>query len=291
MREMDPSKHIPFDDSIQDKPDRRVHRPIRIIFFLVVSILYTLGLVFYMDFYYSENESVIWDQNTAIEDVINDTGTEQYESAKILMEEGMAKWDDLEYVEYSAKGSDGDEIAYFDEHYRIDNINDEFWYSSSDNVEICLGDEEGSTCELFTGFVRKDEKTYKYTEGDKQEVEPESFSSIADLTEISAFVLDVLNRDNSGFDIDVNIVDGVYNPDNQPVKFVEINYYRKQTNNALSNIFKVYADVIYDKLSIEMIIDSEGNILEAKVPHVYSEMKLYFYSYNEPLEISLPDEE
>jgi hypothetical protein len=290
MREMDPSKHIPFDDSIQNKPDRRVHRPIRIIFFLVISILYTLGLVFYMDFYYSENESVIWDQNTAIEDVRNDALTEQYETAKILMEEGIAKWDDLEYVEYSAIGSDGDEIAYLNEHYRIDNINDEFWYSNSGNTESCIGNEESSSCELFTGFVRKDEKTYKYTEGKKQEVESESFSSLADLTEVSAFVLDALNRDNSGFDIDVNLVEGVYNPDDQPVK-VEINYFIKESDNALSKLFKVYADVIYDKLSIEMIIDSEGNILEATVPHVYSEMKLYFYSYNEPVEIKLPEEE
>lgn len=293
MREMDPSKHIPFDDKNTAKDKRKSGRSQRLTLVMLLSIIYMLGLIYYRDFYNQdvlsnrENPGVVQpEDNMSIVD-----NTQKFEEAKSIIEEGMAKWDNLDYVEYSAEGSDGDEIPYFNENYLIDNVNDEYSYSVTYDAKSCTGVIEGSNCDVFSGLIKKEGKLYKYEEGKKQEVESDDMSPSAKLPEVKDFILNYLNSDMSDYDLDVNIYDGLYQPDNQAVKFVEINYFRKQNNNALSKIFKAYADVIYDKLSIEMIIDSEGRILEATIPHVYSEMKLYFYSYNEPVEITLPEEE
>lgn len=286
MREMDPSKHIPIDDKTIEKDNCRSHWSQRFTLVILMSIIYMFGLVYYNDFYKKgvENTAQEYGVVQSEDNMPIKNNAQDFEKAKALIEEGMAKWEDLDYVDYTAKGSDGDEIAYFKENYLINNVDNEFRFSSNVDTEF-----DFSLSDIT--FVKKDGEMYKYTDGKKQVVESHSFTPIASLQDVKVFVENILRRDNSGYDMDVNIYDSTYQFGNQAVTYVEINYFKKQENNALSNIFKVYADVTYDKLSIEMIIDSEGKILQATLPHAYSEMKLYFYSYNEPLEIKFPEED
>lgn len=287
MREMDPTKHIPVDDNIPTKPDIRKNRPLRIIFFQVLAILYTLGLVFYLDYYYSENDSVIWDQNVAVNETTTTSDVDKFAKAKTMIEDGMAKWEDLETVEYTIRGGDGDEDVYIEYHYKMDFETGDYDFVSYD---LCASNEEPTQCVQEKRYVSIDGKITNIVDGKKESVDDYTLSFT--LPELKEMINTELGDEKSlSFDRVFNMQKGFYGFEDEQVTYVSIDYYRKPSGNAFTNLFKAYADVILDKSSLEVVIDSEGNILEVKMPYYYDEIGVHFASYNQPLEITLPEEE
>jgi hypothetical protein len=286
MREMDPSKHIPMDDKIIEKDNCRSHWSQRFTLVMLMSIIYMFGLIYYMDFYNKGVENT--DQEYGIvqpEDNMPITNNaKEFEKAKILIEEGLAKWENLDSVEYSVRGSDGDETAYMEYHYKLDITNDDYDFTS---YNPCLGGDGPMPCMQENRYVSMDGKITQIVDGNNQTID--EYTLPFSLQEIDEMIMSYLNESwQTGYEMDVKVVEGVYGIDNQPVTFVDIDYFRQQNGNAFSNMFKVYADVILDKSTVEVVLDSTGNILEAKVPYAYDEILVIFSSYDESVEIKLP---
>lgn len=286
MREMDPSKHIPIDEKITDNDNHRSHWSQRFTLVMLMSIIYMLGLIYYMDFYdkgvnnSSQDYGVVQPEDNL--PIVNTS--KDFEKAKNLIEEGMAKWEDLNTVEYSVRGSDGDETAYMEYHYKLDLVNEDYDFTSYDP---CLGGDGPMPCMQENRYISLDGKITNIVDGKNKTIN--EYILPFNLQEIDEMITTYLDESwQTRYKMNVKVVDGVYGFDDQPVTYVNIDYFRQTSGNALTKMFKVYADVILDKSTVEIVFDSSGNILEAKVPYVYDEILIIFSSYDEPVEIKLP---
>lgn len=292
---MDPRMHIPVDDK-PVVPNRGVTKLfLGVSSVLVFTIVVLVGYIFYRDYYRDNMSPLEMNTNTGAQSA--SSGSEvDFETAKKLIVEGMAKWDDLDYVGYKVTGDDGDEEGrfYIEEHYKYDNIKDEFslWRYFPCESEY-LEEPPYSRCWIGSGYVKKENELYFIDDSETKEVEAfDEFQIDFDLESIVESVNSSLSFNPNVFNTKALVYEGAYGYlSNGNATFVDIIWVSKPVDNSLSSLFKVYADIPKDKYRIEAVIDENGMIQELIIPRGWSSVRLSDFSYNEPIEIELPGQD
>lgn len=242
------------------------------------------GLIYYMDFYNKgvENTSQEYGIIQPEDNMPIKNNVQEFNKAKQLIEEGMAKWNDLDYITYSINGRDGDEAAYFYEHYSFNFVEDEYSISID---QWCTS--SAYECYDGEGYIKKGGNIIKYSESSETKVS--SYSPHFSLNDFKDSIMGHLGEKGDYYDVRTNITNGVSDEfKNIPVTYIDMDFFRKNPNSAWERILKSYADVTFDKFSLEATIDEEGNILYLKIPYGYSEIEIKFDDINIPTEITLP---